>query len=82
MNILLYHIILQALFSAEGLGSLPWYVYLGAGGLLFLFVNTVARIATETLKGMEDEEAAAKAAASGLNDSNNSSNSSDTNIKL
>jgi hypothetical protein len=57
------------------LGSFPWYVYAGAGGLLFLFGNTVARIATETLKAIQEEEEKTRAAAG-------AGNGVDSNAKL
>lgn len=41
----------KALF-AEGLSGFPWYLYAGAGGLLFLFGKTVASIATDAIKAI------------------------------
>jgi hypothetical protein len=52
---------LQALFS-EGISGFPWYLYAGAGGLLFLFGKTVASIATDAIQAIEVEDAAEAAA--------------------
>ena len=48
---------------SEGIGGFPWYLYAGAGGLLFLFGKTVASIASDAIKAIESEEAAEAAAA-------------------
>ena len=56
----------KALFSA-GMSSLPWYAYAGGGALLILFGNTVAKVATDVLKQMQDEDAAETAAAKTTN---------------
>ena len=47
---------------SEGLSGFPWYLYAGAGGLIFLFGKTVASIATDMIKAIETEEAADAAA--------------------
>lgn len=52
----------KALFTEGGLG-LPWYAYAGGGALIIYFAQTIAKIASETIKEIEDEDAAAEAAA-------------------
>ena len=49
------------------MSSLPWYAYAGGGALLILFGNTVAKVATDVLKQMQDEDAAETAAAKTTN---------------
>jgi hypothetical protein len=52
---------------AGGASGIPWYAYAAGAALLIAFGKTVAGIATETIKSMEEEEAidaAAKAASS------------------
>jgi hypothetical protein len=61
------------LFS-EGIGGFPWYLYAGAGGLLFLFGKTVASIATDAIKAIESEEAAEAATALALKESEKKTN--------
>lgn len=53
-------------FFSEG-GSVPWYVFAGAGALILFAGQTLARIAGDAIKAMEDEEqkVAAGAAANG-----------------
>ena len=59
---------------SEGIGGFPWYLYAGAGGLLFLFGKTVASIATDAIKAIELEEAAEVAAALALKESEKKTN--------
>ena len=59
---------------SEGIGGFPWYLYAGAGGLLFLFGKTVASIATDAIKAMESEEAAEAATALALKESEKKTN--------
>lgn len=59
---------------SEGIGGFPWYLYAGAGGLLFLFGKTVASIATDAIKAIELEEAAEVAAALALKEGDKKTN--------
>lgn len=59
---------------SEGIGGFPWYLYAGAGGLLFLFGKTVASIATDAIKAIELEEAAEVAAALALKEGEKKTN--------
>jgi len=47
-------------FFSEG-GSVPWYVIAGVGGVIVLAAQTIAKIAGDAIKNMEEEEAADKA---------------------
>ena len=47
----------KALFSSDSMSSLPWYAYAAGGALVLLFGNTVATVASEALKRVEEEEA-------------------------
>ena len=60
-NYLFYDVLYQALFS-EGISGFPWYLYAGAGGLIYLFGKTVAGIATDAIREIELEDAAEAAA--------------------
>ena len=45
----------KALLDTHG-GSLPWYLYAGVGGLIFLAGKTIAKIASDTVKQVQLEE--------------------------
>jgi uncharacterized membrane protein YdjX (TVP38/TMEM64 family) len=45
-------------FFSEG-GSLPWYVIAGGGAVIILAAQTLAKVAGDAIKAMEDEQAAA-----------------------
>jgi acyl CoA:acetate/3-ketoacid CoA transferase alpha subunit len=51
---------MQDIFSGDGAG-LPWYAYAIGAALLIAFGKTVANVATEAIRHMEEEEAAAAA---------------------
>lgn len=48
----------KALFSSDSISALPWYAYAAGGALLLLFGNTVAKVATDALKQVEEEDKA------------------------
>lgn len=46
-------------FFSDG-GSVPWYLLVGAGGLIIFAAQTLAKIAGDAIKAMEDENSKSK----------------------